>query len=297
MLDVKRLVLLRDLAELGTMTAVADLHQVTPSAISQQLRALETEAGATLLHREGRTIRLTSAGAVLAAECEHVLAALENAGSALRALDDEVSGELIIGCFPSALETVAAPLAATLSQQYPRLLPRIVEVEPEVALGRLRHRELDIALTYRYHHLGAALPNGVAAGVLFDEPIALAVPHAMRQQVEHGGLTVLRHHPWIVTPAPSGCRDVLLHVCHGAGFTPRTTHSYHDLRASLHLVAAELGVTILPMLLCQNPPAGVAILPLPGHGRTVETVIRTGTGGQPAIQAALIVARQVTATS
>src|SRR5882757_10713469 len=110
MLDVKRLVLLRDLADYRTVTAVAELHQVTPSAVSQQLRALEAEAGAELVHREGRTVRLTAAGSALAAECEHVLAALERAGSTVRAAGDEVSGELLIGCFPSGLEPIAAPL-------------------------------------------------------------------------------------------------------------------------------------------------------------------------------------------
>jgi DNA-binding transcriptional LysR family regulator len=294
MLDVKRLVLLRDLAELGTVTAVAELHSVTPSAVSQQLRALETEAEATLLHREGRTVRLTPAGAVLAAESELVLAALERAASSLRALHEEVSGEITIGCFPSALEAVAAPLAAELANRYPRLLTHIVETEPEVAISRLRHRELDVVVTYRYHHLGTPLGSGTQAYPLFDEPVALAVPEALKPEVERDGLDAVRHHPWILTPAPSGCRDVLLHVCQSAGFTPRTGHSYHDLRAALHLVAAGLGVTILPMLMCDNPPTGVAILPLPGPGRTVETVVRDGTDTQPAIRATIAAAHQVT---
>src|ERR1700754_1616957 len=137
MLDVKRLVLLRDLAEYGTVTAVADLHQVTPSAVSQQLRTLETEVGTALLHREGRTVRLTAAARTLAAQCEHVLAALEQAHGAVRALDDQVSGEIIIGCVPSALESVAAPVAAELVKRHPRLRPRVIEAEPEESLPLL----------------------------------------------------------------------------------------------------------------------------------------------------------------
>lgn len=288
---MKRLVLLRDLAELGTVTAVAELHRVTPSAVSQQLRALEDESGADLLHREGRTVRLTSAGAMLAAESEHVLAALERAGSALRALDNEVSGELTIGCFPSGLEPIAAPLVATLTARHPRLRPRIVEVEPEDGLGRVRHRRLDLAIGYRYHHLGTPLPSGLRAEPLLDEPIALAVPEPLRAEVERAGVGTLRDRPWIVTPPPSGCRDVLLHVCRSAGFTPVAEHSYHDLRAALALVATGLGVTILPMMMCRNPPAGVAILPLPGPGRTVEIVVRDGTETQPIIIAAIAAAR------
>lgn len=295
MLEVKRLVLLRDLAELGTVTAVAELHRVTPSAVSQQLRALEAEAGATLLYREGRTVRLTPAGNVLVAESELVFAALERARSSLRALDEEVSGELTIGCFPSALETVAAPLAAVLTSRYPRLLAHVVEAEPDDAVRRLRHREFDIAVTYRYHHLGTPPSGGMRTRTLFDEPVALAAPAAVGPCVERAGLAAVRQHPWIITPPPSGCRDVLLHICQAAGFTPLAGHSYRDLRAALPLVAAGLGVTILPMLMCHNPPPGVAIVPLPGPGRTVETVVRDGTDTQPAIGAAIAAAHQVTA--
>lgn len=293
MLDVKRLVLLRDLADYGTVTAVAELHQVTPSAVSQQLRALESEAGAALLHREGRTIRLTAAGSALAAECEHVLAALERASSTVRAAGNEVSGELLIGCFPSGLESIAAPLAAALSHQYPRLRPRIIESEPEDALSQLRHRELDVAISYRYHHLGTPVPAGLTAEALFDEPLTLAVPASKREAVERDGLAAVREDRWIVIPAPSGCRDVLLHICHGAGFTPRAEHSYRDLRSALVLVAAGLGVTILPRMMATNPPAGVATLPLDGPGRVIEAVIRTGTADDPAIVAATSRLRQL----
>ncbi|MFG1711264.1 LysR family transcriptional regulator [Nonomuraea sp. M3C6] len=297
MLDVKRLILLRDLADYGTVTAVADLHQVTPSAVSQQLRALEAETGAELLHREGRTVRLTAAGLALAAECEHVLAALERAGSTVRAVSNEVSGELLVGCFPSGLEEIAAPLAATLSRTYPHLRPRIIESEPDEALTQLKRRELDLAIVYRYHHLGTAIPAGLTSRVLFDEPIALAVPEKMRHAVDRQGVGALRHHPWIITPEPSDCRDVLLHMCHSAGFSPRMDHSYRDLRSAIFLVATGLGATILPMMMCRNPPAGVAILPFPGPGRAVEAVIRTGTDTNPAIIAATACLQQMTTSA
>ncbi|TDD80322.1 LysR family transcriptional regulator [Actinomadura darangshiensis] len=291
MLDVKRLILLRDLAEYGTVTAVADIHRVTPSAVSQQLRALEDEAGAALLHREGRTVRLTAAGTALAAQSDHVLAALELAQSAVRALDEQISGELLIGCFPSGLQPLAAPLAAALVRAHPRLRPRIIEAEPEQSLRLLRRRELDLALGYHYRHLGTPLPPGLNADALFSDPLVLAVPENLRVQAEQDGLAALSRHPWIGTPEPSACRDVMMHACHSAGFSPLIEHSYHDLRSALALVAAGLGATILPAMLCENPPTGTAILPLPGRERTVEAVTRAGTGDHPAIAAALAVLR------
>ncbi|WP_433329153.1 LysR family transcriptional regulator [Spirillospora sp. CA-294931] len=287
MLDVKRLVLLRDLAEYGTVTAVAEIHRVTPSAVSQQLRALETEAAATLLHRDGRNVRLTAAGHALVAGSEEVLAALERAHSTVRALDDEVGGELRVGCFPSGLAPVAAPLVAALTGRHPRLRPQIVEAEPEEALPLLKRRDLDLALHYRYPHLGTPLPEGLTTEPLFDDPLLLAVPERLRDAAEDEGLTALRREPWISTPAPSACRDVMTHACHGAGFAPKIEHDYGDLRSSLALVATGLAVTILPGLLATAPPEGVALIPLPGKKRTVEAVIRAGSERHPSIAAAL----------
>jgi len=290
MLDVKRLVLLRDLAEYGTVTAVADIHRVTPSAVSQQLRALEAEAGASLLHREGRTVRLTAAGSALAAQSELVVAALERAQSAVRALDGEVGGELVIGCFPSGLEMLAAPLAEVLVRRHPRLRPRIVEAEPEEALPLLKQRDLDLALTYHYPHLGGAPPDGVTSHPLFGDPLVLAVPESLR---EVDGLAALRDQRWITTPPPSACRDVLVHACQSAGFTPAVEHSYRDLRAALALVAAGLGVTILPMMLCRTPPPGVVLRPLPGKSRAVAAAVRTGAQTQLTITAAVAALREI----
>ncbi|GAB2596472.1 LysR family transcriptional regulator [Streptomyces capparidis] len=289
MLDVKRLTMLRDLAEHGKVTAVAELHGVTPSAVSQQLRALEAEAGAALLLRQGRGVRLTPAGAALAAQCAHVLAALERAEGAVRALDAEVGGALTVGCAPSALPGVAAPLLAGLAAHHPGLRLSVVQSEPEEAAPLLRQRELDLAVAYRYHLLGAPVPGGVTAVPLFDDPLALVVPEALRPAVAEGGLAVLRDRSWLSAPPPSGCHEVLVHACRNAGFTPRVDHRCGDLRAALALVATGLAVTILPGLLCGDPPPGTAVLPLPGRGRTVEAWVRAGTEGHPATAAALAV--------
>jgi DNA-binding transcriptional LysR family regulator len=94
------------------VTAVAELHQITPSAVSQQLRALEAEAGAELVHREGRTVRLMAAGSALAAECEHVLAALERAGSAVRATRNEGAIETVIRTGTERNPAIVAAISA-----------------------------------------------------------------------------------------------------------------------------------------------------------------------------------------
>ncbi|WP_327586804.1 LysR family transcriptional regulator [Nonomuraea sp. NBC_00507] len=287
MLDVKRLILLRDLAEHGTVTAVAELNQVTPSAVSQQLRALEAESGAELLIREGRTVRLTAAGVALAAQCEHVLAALERAHGAVRALDDQISGNIVIGCFTSALRGVATSLAATIQSRHPRLRPCILEAEPEESLSLLKRRDLDLAIIYRYEQLGTPLPAGVTLYPLFNDPLMVAVPNALRGAVERGGIAVLRDQAWVATPGPSACREILFHTCRSTGFTPAVEHSYRDLHAALSLISIGLGVMILPSLLCVDPPPGTALLPLPGRGRVIEAAVRSGTDAHPLVAAAL----------
>jgi DNA-binding transcriptional LysR family regulator len=295
MLDVKRMTMLRDLAEHGRVTTVADLHGVTPSAVSQQLRVLESEAGIPLLHREGRTLRLTAAGAALTVECERVLASLERAESAMRALDGALSGELSLGCAPSALSSVAAPLVAELSSRHPLLRPRIVQAEPEEAAPLLKQHKVQLAISYRYHLLGASPPSGTHAVPLFDDPLALAIPEALREDVARGGLAVLSDLAWVSAPEPSTCRDVLVHACRNAGFTPRIEHECADLRSALSLVATGLAVSLLPNLLCSSPPPGTAIVPQPGKGRTIEAVVRAGTESHPAIAATLSALTELTA--
>ncbi|MEV8037638.1 LysR family transcriptional regulator [Streptomyces sp. NPDC002742] len=289
MLDVKRMVMLRDLAHHGRVGSVADLHGVTSSAVSQQLRTLESEAGTPLVHREGRTLRLTAAGAALAAECEHVLAALERAEGAVRALDDDLSGELKIGCAPSAISAVAAPLVAELVARHPRLRPMIVQSEPEDAVPLLRQQGLDLAVSYRYHLLGTPPPSGTIAVPLFDDPLVVAVPDKLAASVREDGLGVLRDLAWISAPEPSTCREILVHACRNAGFTPRIEHSCVDLRSALSIVATGHAVTVLPNLLCDSPPPGTAVLPLPGRGRVIEALVRAGSERQPALAAALAV--------
>src|SRR5436190_17367525 len=122
MLDVRRLGLLRDLARLGTIAAVAQARSYTPSAVSQQLSALEREAGAPLLRRTGRRVSLTAAGAVLVEHAEDVFQALERAGAAVhRAGHDRLAGPLTIAAFPSAIRTLLPPAIVALARRHPGL--------------------------------------------------------------------------------------------------------------------------------------------------------------------------------
>ena len=285
-MDVRRLVLLRDLAEYQTVTAVADVHHVTASAVSQQLRALEAEVGKPLLLREGRTVRLTSAGQALARRCEDVLAALERASAEVNELTGTIDGELAVGCFTSGFPAVAVPMAEILLARHPQLRFRFVESEPEDAIPMLRQRRLDLVVAYRYRHLGTELPAGLVGLPLFDDPFLICVPERLRAAVEADGLTALRDQPWVTFPG-GNCREATVHACRTAGFTPRLAHTCASNSVAVDLVAAGLGVTMMPAIATRNAPPELALVPASGLHRKIEVVVRAGTERQPVIKAAL----------
>src|SRR3954467_9911403 len=150
MLDVRRLRLLCDLARLGTIAAVARAAAYTPSAVSQQLSALEREAGVALLERTGRGVTLTAAGRVLAEHAEVVLAALEQTSAALAALTTGLSGPLRIGAFPTAVRTLLPAALVALAARHPGLELMVTELDPAQVPAALREHRLDVGLLHDY---------------------------------------------------------------------------------------------------------------------------------------------------
>src|SRR5262245_50259308 len=148
MLDVRKLRLLREFARRGTIAAVAGALAYSPSAVSQQLSALEREAGVRLLERTGRQVRLTAAGSVLVEHAEAVLAALEEAAAALGNAGTGVVGQLRIGAFPTAVRTLLPAALVALGRDHPRLELMVNELDPADAPEALRARRLDVALVH-----------------------------------------------------------------------------------------------------------------------------------------------------
>jgi DNA-binding transcriptional LysR family regulator len=174
MLDVRKMDLLRELARLGTIAAVAQTRFCTPSAVSQQLSALEREAGVPLIRRSGRGVELTAAGTELADRTGPVLALLEQALAALAATRGEITGKLRIGVFPTAVRTVLPPALVTLGAEHPRLELRVTELDPAGVPDALRTGVLDIALVHEYDYVPAEPDPALASWPLLDETIFLA---------------------------------------------------------------------------------------------------------------------------
>src|SRR5215210_5542126 len=161
MLELRRLRLLRELHDRGTIAAVADALQFTPSAVSQQLAMLEREAGVPLLERAGRGVRLTDAGLVLVDHAEALLERAARAEADLAAAAGAVSGRGRIAGFQSVMLRLAIPAMETLAREAPRLRCEVIEAEPEDALPALALGDLDMVLADEWQHQPRRMPDGV----------------------------------------------------------------------------------------------------------------------------------------
>lgn len=302
MLDVRRLRLLRDLAHLGTIAAVARAHTYTPSAVSQQLAALQREAGVPLLEHTGRRVTLTAAGMALVAHAEAVLAALEAADASLASAREGLTGTVRIGAFPSAVRSLLPPALVTLGRDHPGLDLVVSELDPVAVPGALRERRIDVALVHDYDTVPDEPDPALEGTPLLAEAVFLAMPNIAEREPGAGAAPGPRVDPardpvaasrdaeWIVGSPGTLCHAVTMRTCQRAGFAPRVRHHVDDFSAVLALVAAGQGVALVPELAAGQPPPRVQLVPLAVQRRT-RVAYRRGTGAHPAVAACVTALR------
>ncbi|NRQ30317.1 LysR family transcriptional regulator [Nonomuraea sp. NN258] len=277
MLDPRKLRLLRELARRGTIAAVAEAVTFTPSAVSQQLSALEREAGVPLLERTGRTVTLTPAGLLLVEHAQAVLEQLERASAALAAARGGPAGPLRIGSFPTAARVLLPPALAELTAAHPDLEPMISEIDPADVSAALRAGELDVALVHEYDFVPPVTDAAIETEPLFSEPMYLT---------NRSSVQAARDDSWIMSKPGTLCYTMAIRACQAAGFEPRVRHHIDDFDTVLAFAAAGRGVALVPRLAALGPPPGVSLTPLPLSRRTLAAY-RRGYGGHPAIRAAV----------
>jgi DNA-binding transcriptional LysR family regulator len=298
MLDVRRLRLLRELAHRGTIVAVAQALAFTPSAVSQQLSALEREAGLPLLERSGRRVVLTPAGQNLVRHAETVLEQLERAAAELASARRGLTGPLRIGTFPSAGRTMIPATLTTLAREHPGLEPMVAEIDPAGVADAIRAGELEVALIHEYDFVASRPEPGLATEGLCTEAMylasAAAPAYAPRPALapyraaagtgpaDPAAISRCRDAPWITATPGTMCQQMTIHACQAAGFTPRTRHQIDDFTTTLALVAAGQGVALVPQLGLADLPSGVALTQVPLHRRT-NIAYRSGAGSHPAV--------------
>jgi DNA-binding transcriptional LysR family regulator len=287
--DLRRLRALRAVADHGTLAAAADALHLTPSAVSQQLAALERDVQRPLLEPNGRSVRLTAAARVLLDHADALFAQLERLEGDLAA-GDEALGEIRVVGFPTALAGLLAPAARTLRAEAPGVRLRILELETPEAAAALTRRDADLMLGME---CSAAPQVGDARwhredliGDTLDAVLPVAHPLAGRPLI---ALEELSREEWVAPPVGWSCDEVFHAGCRAAGFSPRIAHRAGDWQATMGLVAAELGISLVPRLAQTTPPPGVAVIPLSGVApkRHVFAACRSGAEAAPAMRALL----------
>ena len=291
MLDLRRLRLLRELNERGTIAAVADALQFTPSAVSQQLAILEREAGVPLLERAGRGVRLTDPALVLV---EHAEALLERAALAeadLAAAAGSVTGRARIAGFQSVILRLILPAMRALARDAPGLRCELVESEPEESLPALALGDVDLVLGDEWHHQPRPLPVGLEREDLLRDPVHIVLPQDHPSLRRHRGaipLTELKDEVWTTGHPGTAWKTMIERTCREFGkFEPDIRHRTNDAVLSLALVAGARAVTLLPALVNPGSHPRIAVREIAEGSvhRSILMATRAADAERPSVQA------------
>jgi DNA-binding transcriptional LysR family regulator len=295
MLDVRRLVVLREVSVQGSFSAAAQALTYSQSAVSQQIATLEREAGARLVERNGRSVRLTDAGRALVRRADAILTELQGADSDLRLIAGLRGGQVRVSTFASAATALLPEAVTAFRGAHPgvRVELSLVEDTAEAVEG-LRAGRTDLAL------LAEPLqdPGPVETHHLLDDPMLAVLPagHSLARR-RALRLADLAAEPWVLGGGP-GCSDraTILRACHAAGFEPRVGVEFptDDYHATQGMVAAGAGITLLPRLALSVPRDDLVVRPLAGQGPHRQVVAATRHADQaPATLAMLEAIREV----
>jgi DNA-binding transcriptional LysR family regulator len=301
MLDLRRLRLLYELHQRGTIAAVADALQFTPSAVSQQLAVLERETGVRLLERAGRGVRLTDSALALV---DHADALLERAALAeadLAAAAGTVTGRGRIAAFQSVALNLALPAMQALNRDAPQLRCELVEAEPEHALPALALGDVDLVLGDEWQHQPRRLPEGLERHDLLADSVLLVLPPrhpTARRYPEVVPLAALAGEASPPSPAEMGWQEMTQRTCRElGGFDPDIRHRANDATISLALVARGLAVTMLPELPLEGRRRGVALRAI-AEGpvdRAIFAATRAADAARPSTRALVAAVRDAAA--
>ena len=282
----RRLHVLRMVRQHGTVTAAAGALHLTPSAVSQQVRALARELGVDLLRPQGRGVRLTPEAEVLLAHADAMYAQWEQARADLDAYGQGDLGPVRLCGFPSALAALLPAAVAALRAEAPDVSVRVVQADPAASLDLLVAGEVDLALLEASAATPATVDERFAQDALFDDPLRLVVP-AGHPLTARGAVALedAVDEPWVGGPPGGSYHQIEMLACSQAGFTPNLVHRALDWSAYLALVRAGLGVALLPRLAlpADDRIRALALTNQPMPTRRVLTCVRRGSADQPGL--------------
>jgi DNA-binding transcriptional LysR family regulator len=295
MLELTRFKVFREVATLGSFTKAAESLGYAQPSISHHVAQLERELGAQLFERHPRRIQLTPAGQVFLGHIQSVLVQL---GDAEREVVETVRAggrSLRVAVFPTAAATLMPVAVACFRAGAPTVDLRLTEADPPVSVPALTTGEHDLALVYDYPALGLPAEPGVELEPLCVDHMALALPpgHPMAG-AGSVPLGMLSGERWIA-PHTSVCRDAFDFACRSAGFTPQVVSQTRDYMAMQGLVAAGVGVALLPRLavaMARRPDVALVALSDLVIARVTFVAARTGAYRSPITEAFRAALRQ-----
>lgn len=259
MLDIRKLRMLEALDRLGTVAAVAEELRLTAPGISMQLGGLERELGVPVTERRGRRLALTPAGRLLVTHTREVLDRLSLAEHEIDALRRGSTGTYRVAAFPSAAGTFVADAWRGLIDDGSGIELRLTTPEPEDAISALTAGHVDLAVVHSYSNVPRSLPHGIEAEPLASEVVWVAIRADDPAAADTIDLSSLAEHDWITPDDDVTCYEMIDRACGLAGFRPRAVARSMDFAAQLELVAAGVGVALMPQLTIAHVPDGVRL--------------------------------------
>ncbi len=290
MLNLVRLKVLSEVIARGSFSAAAESLSYTQSAISQAVARLESETGATLVVRDRKGVRPTAAGATLVEHAEGIFAQVEAAEAELAAVLGVRGGRLRVASFPSAGATLMPLAVATFRERHPDVALTLAEGEPEEIAPRLRSGEFDLALLFEFPGVRERPGAGLRSVTLLEDPMHVALP-SDHELAAKPALTLadLRDQEWVQTSASSPCARHVVRSCLAAGFEPHVTFESDDYETVQGLVAAGVGVALIPRLALSRVHRGIVVRALAPASPERKVVAATlgGPGVAPAAKTML----------
>ncbi|MFC1409652.1 LysR substrate-binding domain-containing protein [Streptacidiphilus sp. N1-12] len=294
MMDLGRLRALHAVSVHGSVGAAAAALGFTPSAVSQQITKLERETRTTLLEKRGRGVVLTDAAKELAGAAQQVLALVEQAEVSLEQRRGAVSGRLSLAAFATAARGLLPGVLAALSARHPDLELRLLESDPYLMADLVARGEVDLAVVQDWPNTPLAVPEGVARLSLGEDPVDVLLP-ADDPLAALPLLNVrdLAGRPWTSVPAGNICHDWLIRTMREAGEEPDIRYQVGEFETQIALIAAGLGLGLVPRLGRGTLPPQVVARPVhPAPTRRVFALWRQHASRRPAITAALEALRE-----
>jgi DNA-binding transcriptional LysR family regulator len=275
MLDVRRMRVLREVALKGSFSAAAESLSFTQSAVSQQVAALEREAGAVLVERSARGVRLTDAGEAVVRHAEGILAKLAEAESELEAIAGLRGGRVRMAAFESAAGTIMPVAIAGFADQHPGVELSMALMDQEDSIPAMRAGDIDLAITVGTGAPGDREGDGVTHYHLLEDPMYLVLPEHHPLARKRGvRLADLADEPWIGGAPNCECNRMITQACMRFGFDPRIAFETDDYSAVQGFVAAGVGVSLIAELGLRTVRDDIVVRPL-GRDTPVRQIYAT----------------------